>query len=76
MAKCRIELNSAGVQALLKSDEILGELRSVASGIAENAGNCEIEEGYYPERSRISIRQNSTSKDMEENTLLKAVHFQ
>lgn len=75
MAKSRVELNEAGVRALLKSDEIHAELDSIAQGIADEAGNCEIESGFYPERARIEIRQNSTSKDMEENTLLKAVHF-
>lgn len=76
MAKSRIELNSAGVRELLRSAEILSELESVAKGIADEAGNCEIESGAYPERARVGVRQNATSKDMEENTLLKAVHFQ
>ncbi|MDD6666719.1 MAG: hypothetical protein PUE58_01920 [Lachnospiraceae bacterium] len=73
----KIELNGAGIRELLKSEEIVSELESVANGIAEEAGNCEVETGHnYPERARVSIRQNSTSRDMEENTLLKAVHFQ
>ena len=73
--KCRIELNSAGIQDLLKSAGIVSELQSVAQGIADEAGHCEVESEPYPERGRVSIRQNSTSQDMEENTLLKAVHF-
>lgn len=74
--KCRVELNSAGVRELLKSAEIQAELERLAKGIASEAGNCEIESGAYPERARVGIRQNATSKDMDENTLLKAVHFQ
>lgn len=73
--KVRIELNRAGVRELLKSSDIEAECLSIAQGIANAAGNCEVEEEQYPERARVSIRQNSTSKDMEENTLLKAVHF-
>lgn len=74
--KVRIELNRAGVRELLKSSDIEAECLSIAQGIANAAGNCVVEEEQYPERARVSIRQNSTSKDMEENTLLKAVHFQ
>jgi hypothetical protein len=73
--KCRIELNSAGVRELLKGAEIESELQSIARGIADEAGHCETESEPYPERGRVSVRQNSTPQDLEENTLLKAVHF-
>ena len=72
----RIVLNSAGIQEMLKNPGVMGALEEAAGEIAQEAGNAEIETGYYPERARVFVRQSATSQDMDENTLLKAVHFQ
>jgi hypothetical protein len=73
--KSKLELNREGVKDLLKSSGIRSNLFAVAGGIASEAGNCKIKASSYPERARVGVRQSATSKDLEENTLLKAVHF-
>lgn len=76
MAKGRIELNRAGIMALLKSEELRAACAEQAQAIANEAGNCSIDEAMLRTRVRVGVRQEMTSKDAEENTLLKAVHFQ
>jgi hypothetical protein len=77
MAEFRVELNSAGVQELLKSNEMAGLCRSLAQGIANRAGS-----GYMvtthtgPTRvnaSVITATAEAARENMKNNTLLKAV---
>lgn len=71
----RFELNSAGVKELLKSDAMVGILKSYASSIANRAGD-----GYDvhigPNRANVSV-ETTTDEAMQDNydnnTLLKAV---
>lgn len=74
MRKGKIVLNSTGIREMLKSDGVIAALTAEASTAADRAGNSEVEVGFYPERGRaVYVKQNATSKDMEENTLLKGV---
>lgn len=77
MAEFRVELNSAGVQELLKSNEMAGLCRSLAQGIKNRAG-----EGYmvstYVGRTRVNASVAAVTKAADEdnkkhNTLLKAM---
>ena len=72
----RIELNIPGLIQLRKSEGIKAALKQEADAIAGAAGNCTVTEGDFPERARAYVRQKMTEQDMEDNTLLKAVHFQ
>jgi hypothetical protein len=75
--KIRIELNEAGVRALLKSPEMMAICQQHASDIASRAGD-----GYvvstYTGRNRVNASVGAeTAKakrdNMKNNTLLKAV---
>lgn len=75
MSNMHFELNYEGVGALLKSDEIIGVLKSYADGVAKNAG-----EGYSvyigPTRANVSVQTDTDEAiqdNLDNNTLLKAV---
>lgn len=77
MANVQVELNSEGVQELLKSSEMMGICQSLAQGIAGRAG-----EGYvvttHTGRSRVNASVKAMTKkafqdNLKNNTLLKAV---
>lgn len=74
MAKVKVELNSAGIQELLKGSAMQGVLISYASQIANAAGD-----GYSvhvgPKRANVSIRtdtEEAYNDNLENNTLEKA----
>lgn len=73
--KVKIKLLSAGIQDVLKSQEVQAVLRGQADQIAASAGHSKVEIGTYKKRAKAEVIQSATSADMEENTLLKAVHF-
>ena len=73
----KVELNEAGVRALLQSAEIKAQCKQLADGIAARAGT-----GYqvttYTGRTRVNASviaaTNEAKRDnMKNNTLLKAV---
>ena len=73
----KVELNDAGVRALLQSAEIKTQCKQLADGIAARAGT-----GYqvttYTGRTRVNASviaaTNAAKRDnMKNNTLLKAV---
>lgn len=79
MSKVEIELNSAGVRELLKSDEIKAACASCAATVVSNAGpNYKMESRSYPERSGYAIMPANAkgyADNMRNNTLLKALHM-
>lgn len=77
MSKFKFKLNSSGVRALLKSEEMQAHLSEKASGIRNRCG-----EGYetdtYVGKNRSNAMIYATtyqakSDNMKNNTLLKAV---
>lgn len=70
----KVKLNSDGIKALLQSSEVIDVLTNEAEGIASRAGNCEVEQKVFKRRARARVIQHMTKDDMENNTLLKAVH--
>lgn len=77
MAKVDIELNSAGIKALLKGAETEKMLSEKASQIARRAGS-----GYGSDTKQMSGRviasafaetQDARAENMDDNTLLKAL---
>lgn len=78
MAKLQLEVNYENVGALLKSEDMRNMVETLASGIANNAG-----EGYNHDTKVMGTRVIASAytankkalKDcLENNTLLKAVH--
>ena len=77
MADVRIELNSDGVKALLKSAEMKQICKEHAEAIAKRAGDG-YEVDTYTGRTRVNAQvtavTNKAKRDnMKNNTLLKAV---
>lgn len=72
MAKTRIELNSAGIKALLCSPEMQSCLDQHARRIATNADG-EAETYVAQTRAVAEVRVEMTSENMDDNTLLKAL---
>lgn len=77
MSKVEIELNSAGIQELLKSSEIGSYCKELAEGVASRAGD-----GYEVTtmvgKTRANARVSTTDwksykSNMKHNTLLKAL---
>lgn len=77
MSNVKIELNSAGIQELLKSPEIKGYCEELAHGVASRAGS-----GYEVDSMVGKTRANAMVKaatfkayrdNLENNTLLKAL---
>ena len=77
MSKVHIELNSAGINALLHSEEINGYLAEVGNAVADRAGeNFGAFPFEMPTRSvvRVSpINKQGAIENSDENTLLKAL---
>lgn len=76
MSKFEVELDVQGVKSLLKSSDVMTLLSSQAESIAERAGNSHVETQVFQNRARARVVQDMTHADMENNTLLKAVHFE
>ncbi len=77
MGKYRIELNSEGVQELLKSPEMAAICQNLANDIAARAGT-----GYqvtvYTGKTRVNasvkaVTEEAWKDNLKNNTLLKAV---
>lgn len=72
--KVRIELNSAGVRELLRSDEMMAVCMEAAEKIRSNYGGDTELSGYVGQnRVNVSVIA-SYEKASESNNLLKAVH--
>lgn len=74
MDKVKVELNSAGIQALLKSSEMMEACRNAAETIRNNYGkSTELEE--YTGRNRVNVAVVAPFEEASQNNdLLKAVH--
>ncbi len=77
MSKVRIELNSAGVRELLRSDDLGEKLEALAEGISGRCG-----EGYEYDRKLMPTRviasvytgDNAAAHDnMQNNTILRSL---
>ena len=72
--KVRIELNSAGVRELLRSDEMMSVCMNAAEQIRSNYGGDAELNGYVGQnRVNVSIIA-PYDQASENNSLLKAVH--
>lgn len=78
MSDVRIVLNSAGIQELLKSQEIQQAVDEVCQRIADNAGpdyGHNVQIGKRRAVGRVYTATKNAMKDnYENNTLLKALH--
>jgi hypothetical protein len=67
--KVRIEVNSAGIQAILKSSEVLDLLREKAQRIAAAAGDgMEVSAGLGAIRARASVTTATRAAKLAEAT--------
>ena len=77
MSKVEIELNSAGIQELLKSAEIQGYCEELARGVASRAGDgYEVDTMVGKTRVNASVyaaTKEANKENLENNTLLKAL---
>ena len=78
MSNVRIELNSEGIQELLKSAEVMAECRSHAAEMAERLGTDNYEVSEYTGTTRVNVSvsaktQKAVQDNLENNTMLKAV---
>lgn len=77
MAKVRIELNSAGIRAFLKSGPVRDMLAEIGSQVASAAGSgYEAESGSTEQRAKVRIHAATFAarRDcLKNNTLLKAL---
>ena len=76
--KFEVELNSNGVMALLKSEEMEDGLRNIAEGIARRAGSSGYESNTLSGRKRATGRVFTNNKqalkdNLKNNTLLKVL---
>lgn len=77
MAKLKLELNRAGVRALLRSDEMAAMLRKTAAAAAGRCGTgYEASDYLMPTRTvaRVGAATAEARRDnLENNTILKAL---
>lgn len=77
MSNIKIELNSAGIREMLKSEPVRQACMQEASRIASRAGDGYVSESRsYPERSGAAVYPNTPKAAMDNlrnNTLLKAM---
>lgn len=77
MSKVEIEINNAGIQALLKGEEMQSVLSTLGNQCVANAGSgfeCDVQVGKT--RANASIRpvtKKAKRSCLKNNTLLKAV---
>lgn len=75
--KYEIELNSAGVRELLKSEEIAQACEEAASAVLQRAGSGYVmEKRSYAERTGYAVRTDTPkamADNLKHNTLLKAL---
>lgn len=78
MSKLKVNLNRAGVAALLKDQGIAGVCQEEAGKIASRAGaGYEVQQRNYPERTGYAISAETPRAihdNFENNTLLKAIN--
>lgn len=78
MNNIKIELNKSGIEALMKSEEIIGEMNEHASNIINRCGGLYEQNSYVGKtRANVSIitRDRATFfKNLKENELLKALY--
>lgn len=75
MSKLKIVLNKAAIGELLRSEEMTNAIRPYAESIAGSAPHCRVDKTVLHTRVRVGVVQKMTHDDMENHTLLKAVHF-
>lgn len=74
MGNVRIELNSAGVRELLRSDEMMAVCMEAAEHIKSNYGG-DVELDGYVGQNRVNVSVISSFEQASNNNdLLKAVH--
>lgn len=77
MARVRIELNGAGIRALLKSAEVQGDLERRARAIAAAAGpGHDVDSRVGATRARASVRTGSAEarrREAQERALTRAI---
>lgn len=76
MSKLDVVINKSAVGELLQSAEMANGIRPYAEAIASSAPHCTVDETVLRTRVRVGVVQKMTHDDMENHTLLKAVHFQ
>lgn len=75
MSKTRVVLNKAAIGQLLKSQEMTNAIMPYAESIANSAPHCKVDKTVLRTRVRVGVVQKMTHDDMENHTLLRAVHF-
>lgn len=77
MSKLKIELDSAGIQALLKSQEIMGTLQEAADGIQTQLGDrFQTSQHIGKTRANVSVYTedpDALQDNAKNNTMLKAM---
>lgn len=77
MGNVRVELNSAGIRELLKSEKIAEACKEQAERVAWQAGaGFEVQSRRYPERTGYAVSAESKEavrKTYQDNVLLKAL---
>lgn len=76
MSKVKVKIIYSAVGNLMQSAEMASAIRPYAESIANSAPHCEVDETVLNTRVRVGVVQHMTHDDMENHTLLKAVHFQ
>jgi hypothetical protein len=76
MSKTRVVLNKSAIGQLLKSQEMANAITPYAESIASSAPHCRVDKIVLRTRVRVGVVQKMTHDDMENHTLLRAVHFQ
>ena len=75
MSKIRVVLNKAAIGQLLKSQEMTNAIMPYAESIANSTPHCKVDKMVLRTRVRVGVVQKMTHDDMENHTLLRAVHF-
>ena len=74
MSKFRLEMDIDGLRAFRNSEEITELIKDHTDRIAAEAGDSKPRIEHARTRVKGFVIQKQTSEDMENNTLLKAVH--
>lgn len=77
MSKVEIKLNSAGIQELLKSSEVMSECKKYADNAVQSLGDG-YEVSTYVGKTRVNASVRATTyearkENMDNNSILKAV---
>lgn len=74
MNNVKVVLNIAGLREFRNSSEVTALIQEHTERIAKEAGDSKPAIEHGKTRVKGLVKQNMTSEDMENNTLLKAVH--